>query len=69
MNASLQNDDVRKTLATLRARAALVGVALVPSTDDHDRPVYIASRWGLTRQLDSLEEVEVFLKRVGGPKA
>lgn len=69
MSAATISDDVRKKLATLQAQAALLGVALVPSTDDHDRPVYIASRWGLTRQLDSFEEVEAFLKRVGGQHA
>ena len=58
-----------KAVATLIARAALVGVALVRSTDDHDRPVFVASRWGLTRQLDSAEAVEKFLKLVGGPGA
>lgn len=58
-----------KAVATLIARAALVGVALVRSTDDHDRPVFVASRWGLTKQLGSTEEVEAFLKLVGGPSA
>jgi len=58
-----------KAVATLIARAALVGVVLAPSTDDQDRPVFIASRWGLTRQLDSAEAVEQFLRLVGGPGA
>lgn len=58
-----------KAIVTLQARAALLGIALVPSTDDHDRPVFIASQWGMTRQLDTVEDVEAFLKRVGGSKA
>lgn len=58
-----------KAVATLQARAALLGIALVPSTDDHDRPVFIVSQWGMTRQLDTVDDVEAFLKRVGGSKA
>lgn len=58
-----------KTVATLQARCALIGVQLVRSTDDRDRPTFIASRWGMTRQLDSVEAVEQFLARIGGPAA
>lgn len=58
-----------KTFATLQARAALVGVSLVRSTDDRDRTVFIASKWSMTRQLDSFEAVEVFLQRIGGSQA
>jgi hypothetical protein len=56
-----------KTVATLTARAALAGVSLVRSTDDRERVVYIASKWTLTRQLDSIEAVEHFLRRIGAP--
>ncbi len=67
--ATPQCESAAKTFATLRARAALVGVSLVKSTDDRDRPVFIASRWTMTRQLDTIEDVERFLKLVGGPNA
>lgn len=59
----------RKSVATLQARAALLGIQLVPSTDDHDQPVFIASQWGMTRQLDTIEDVKAFLQRVGGRRA
>jgi hypothetical protein len=57
-----------KRLATLKARCALVGVALVESTDDHDRPVYVVSRWAMCKQLDSLAAVEQWLAMVTGAK-
>lgn len=65
MSAATTSEDARKTLATLQARAALLGVALVPSTDDHDRPVFVATWRGATRQLGSAGEVEVLLGILG----
>lgn len=65
--------DTREILAkryeNCRARCALAGVALVRSTDDRDRPVYVVSRWGLTKQLDSVEAVERWLEMVTGQRA
>ena len=57
-----------KAWATLQARAALMGVSLVRTTDDRDFEVFVASRWSLTRQLDSVGEVEHFLRRIGGSR-
>lgn len=57
--------DHAKAFATLQARAALAGVSLVRSTDDQERVVYIASKWAMTRQLDTIEAVEQFLQRLG----
>lgn len=59
----------QKLLATLTARAALAAIVLIPTTDDAGRPVFIASRWALTTQLDSLEAVTVWLDRVTGQKS
>jgi hypothetical protein len=53
-----------KLLATLRARAALAGVTLYAIDDDRGKPVFIVSRWELTRQLDSLDAVEAWLNLV-----
>jgi len=53
-----------KRLATLRARAALAGVTLYAIDDDRGKPVFIVSRWELTRQLDSLDAVEAWLNLV-----
>jgi hypothetical protein len=58
-----------KRFATMQARAALVGVSLVRSTDDRGRPTFVASKWSMTRQLDSIEAVEQFLRLVGGQHA
>jgi hypothetical protein len=57
-----------KRLATLRAACALAGVALVESTDERDRPVFIVSRWAMCKQLPDLDAVEAWLARVTGAK-
>lgn len=58
-----------KTFATLQARAALAGVALSRLDDDRGKPMFVASKWALTRQLASLEEVASFLTKIGGDHA
>jgi hypothetical protein len=58
--------DTSKRLAILRARAALAGVTLYATTDDHGQPCYIVSRWNLTRQLDDLDAAEQWLEKVSG---
>lgn len=52
-----------KTVATLIARAALAGYALVQLADG----TFIASRWGMFRSLDHIAAVELFLRRAGAP--
>ena len=58
-----------KTRSSLVARAALVGVVLVVTEDDRGRPNFIASRWSLTKQMSTPEEVDRFLRRIGGEDA
>ncbi len=58
-----------KVAATLKARCALVGVELHVIDGDNGAPLLIVSRWSLTRQMHSVDEVEAFLRRIGGPKA
>lgn len=58
--------EAAKHLATLKARCALAGVALTESTDDHGRPVFVASRWALTRQFESLNDLDQWVDRVTG---
>ena len=53
----------RKAIATLTARAALAGHRLVRLADG----TWLASRWGHSRSLASVAEVERFLARVGVP--
>ena len=57
-----------KRFATLRARAALAGVALYQSTNDGGKTAYIASRWALTKELASLDAAEIWLNVVTGCK-
>lgn len=49
-----------KTIATLKARAARAGWELIPLPDG----AFIASRWGMHRDLPHAEAVERFLVRV-----
>lgn len=55
-----------KQFETLRAECALAGVALVASHDEHNRTVYVVSRWALTKELPDLEAVRAWLVRVRG---
>lgn len=58
-----------KAFATLQAKAALLGVALVRSTDESGREVFIASKWAMCRELASFDEVEALLARMAGETA
>lgn len=55
-----------KQLATLTAQCALAGVVLTVTTDDREKPMYVASRWALTRIFNSLGEVRSWLSHVTG---
>lgn len=61
--------DSGKRLATLRARAALAGVVLHAIVGDDGRPLYVLTRWHLTRELRTLDEVEAWLAQVTGGRA
>ena len=61
--------DRAKQLATLTAKCALAGVTLIESTDDRGRPAYVVSRWALTRQLATLDDVRDWLAQVTGVAA
>lgn len=55
-----------KAFATLRARAALQGAALIRSEDERGIPRFIVSKWALTRELPDLAAVESWLDRLEG---
>lgn len=55
-----------KIFSTLQAKAALTGVSLVRSTDDRGYEVFLVSRWSMTRELESAEQVEQLLARMTG---
>lgn len=54
----------RKTRATLTARACLAGVVLRFVEDDRGNVLAIATRWGWTRQMRSVAEVDALLRRL-----
>lgn len=51
----------RKAFQTTRARAALAGFTLTELPDG----AFAVERWGFTRELRSLTEVDAFLARAG----
>lgn len=53
-----------KRIATVRARVALLGGVLHVVESDCGRPVFIVSRWCLTKELPDIETVEAWLARV-----
>lgn len=55
-----------KYKSTLVARCALLGIVLHVIEDDAGAPLFVASRWALTRQMSSTEEVEEFIKLASG---
>lgn len=56
-----------KTFRTLQARLALRDFALTRVDADGCPVVYTVTRWGLVRELASLEDVAAFAGRVGAP--
>jgi hypothetical protein len=55
-----------KRFATLQATAALNGITLHQMSGDFSAPIYIGTRWAMTKQMDSLDEVSGWLQRVTG---
>lgn len=59
-------DGDRKAFETFRAECALRGYALARSHPADGPTIYWASRWGLSRELRTLAEVEAFVQQIGG---
>lgn len=57
-------DPLNKRIASATARAALAGVVLAQTTDDHERPLFIAARAELCKSFQSVDDVEAWLDRV-----
>lgn len=55
----------RKGFSTLHARAALRGYRLERTEADDGGPLFVITRWALTRQLRDMAEERLFLERVG----
>lgn len=58
-----------KALDTLRARCALLGIVLAITENDHGRPLYVATRWAMTKTFSSLEEVGAWLSEIEGGRS
>lgn len=54
-----------KRLANAKARAALRGIVLHHLEADDGGLLLVATQWHLTKSFNSLDEVEVWLKRIG----
>jgi hypothetical protein len=57
-----ESETDRKQFATLAARFALVGHELHRLRDGG----FLATRWGLSRELPTLADAEAFLRQIGG---
>ena len=57
-----------KTVATLRARAALAGWTLAAFTEPDGQIAYTLCRWGMARTVPDLAAVALFLRQVGAPE-
>ncbi|OWQ83591.1 hypothetical protein CDN99_26025 [Roseateles aquatilis] len=58
-----------KAFATLQASAALRGFRLDRVEADAAGEAYVITRWALTKQLQTLDDVRAFLAQIGGTHA
>lgn len=58
--------DQRKRWANLQARAALAGITTHRYDSQDGREKYLAARWSLSREFESLEALELWLADVKG---
>jgi len=56
---------VDKQVSTMQAVAALAGVRVDPIDGDDGHTVYVVSRWALTKQCNTLDELRGLLRRMG----
>jgi hypothetical protein len=56
---------IDKPVATLQAVAALAEVRVDPIEGDDGKTVYIVSRWALTKQCNTVDELRDLLRRMG----
>jgi hypothetical protein len=64
-----QTQRPEKRFATSRARMALLGGTLHRIEDDRGAEVFILTKWALTRELQSIDDVEAWLDRAEGRRA
>jgi hypothetical protein len=61
-------DAERKRFETLRARFAIAGHCLHRTQPSDGAVTLFATRWGLVRELPTVEDAEKFLSQIGGGK-
>lgn len=54
-----------KQVATLQAVAALSGIRVDPINNDDGGTAYVLTRWSLTKQCNTLDELRGLLRRMG----
>lgn len=54
-----------KRWSTVQAKLYLAGFTAIKIEADNGAPLFVISKYALTRTLDSLEAVEVFARRAG----
>lgn len=64
-----QTPEKAKRLATLIARAALVGVIVHRIETDFGGEEFIASKWALTKAFSTIDALEAWIDRVAGKVA
>lgn len=53
-----------KHLDTIRARCALLGIVLVDTKNDRGQPLFVVTRWAITRSFSSLKDLENLLDKL-----
>ena len=63
---SATNRDAEKCFSTWQARYAICGHTLYRTASADGEILYLASRWGMLREMKSLEAVAQFYEQIGG---
>lgn len=63
---SATNRDAEKCFSTWQAKYAICGHTLYRTASADGAILYLASRWGMVREMKSLEAVAAFFAMIGG---
>ena len=63
---SATNRDAEKCFSTWQARFAICGHTLYRTASPDGAILYLSSRWGMVRELKTLEAVAAFFEMIGG---
>ena len=62
------NRDAEKCFSTWQARYAMYGHTLYRTASPDGATLYLTSRWGVVREMKSLEAVAAFFAMIGGAR-